>query len=52
MNKKINISNGYTTKPNCHGLGVKFNDMLSKKFPYKEKINTMISTNDSDIKLK
>ena len=51
-NKKINISNGYTTKPNCHGLGVKFNDMLSKKFPYKEKINTMISTNDSDIKLK
>ena len=51
-NKKINILNGYTTKPNCHGLGVKFNDMLSKKFPYKEKINTMISTNDSDIKLK
>ena len=33
-------------------LGVKFNDMLSKKFPYKEKINTMISTNNSDIKLK
>ena len=51
-NKKINISNGYITKPKCNGLGVKFNDMLSKKFPYKEKINTMISTNNSDIKLK
>ena len=29
-NKKINISNGYITKPKCNGLGVKFNDMLSK----------------------
>ena len=35
-NKKIKISNGYTPKPNCYGLGVHFKDILSKKFPYKE----------------
>jgi len=33
-------------------LGVKFEDILSKKFPYKEKINTMISTDNYNIKLK
>ena len=51
-NKKIKISNGYTPKPNCYGLGVHFKDILSKKFPYKEKLNTMIATNDDEIKLK
>ena len=51
-NKKIQISNGHTLKPNCIGLGVKFQDILSKKFPYKEKINTMISTDNNNIKLK
>ena len=51
-NEKIKISNGYTPKPNCYGLGVKFKDILIKKFPYKEKINTMISTNTHEIKLK
>ena len=51
-NKKINISSGYTLKPSCFGLGVKFDDILTKKFPYKEKINTMISTDNNDIKLK
>ena len=51
-NKKIQISNGETPKPNCNGLGVKFQDILSKKFPYKEKINTMISTDNYNIKLK
>ena len=51
-NKKIKISNGYTPKPNSHGLGVKFKDILSKKFPYKDKVNTMISTNNDEIKLK
>ena len=51
-NKKIQISNGHTLKPNCIGLGVKFQDILSKKFPYKEKINTMISTDNYNIKLK
>ena len=51
-NKKIKISNGYTPTPNCYGLGVKFKDILIKKFPYKEKINTMISTNTHEIKLK
>ena len=50
-NKKIQISNGSTPKPKSHGLGVIFNDILSKKFPYKEKINTMISTNNDEIKL-
>ena len=51
-NKKIQISNGETPKPKCNGLGVKFEDILSKKFPYKEKINTMISTDNYNIKLK
>ena len=51
-NKKIQISNGETPKPKCNGLGVKFQDILSKKFPYKEKINTMISTDNYNIKLK
>ena len=51
-NKKIKISNGHTLKPNCIGLGVKFQDILTKKFPYKEKINTMISTDNNNIKLK
>ncbi len=50
-NKKINIKNGYVEKPNCYGLGVKFDKDLIKKFPYKEKINTMISTNNNDISL-
>tara|TARA_B100001059_G_scaffold202052_1_gene209799 strand:- start:282 stop:1457 length:1176 start_codon:yes stop_codon:yes gene_type:complete len=51
-NKKIQISNGETPKPKCNGLGVKFQDILSKKFPYKEKINTMISSDNYNIKLK
>ena len=51
-NKKIKITNGYTPKPNCYGLGVNFKDMLSKKFPYKKKLNTMIATNNDEIKLK
>ena len=51
-NKKIKINNGCTPIPNCHGLGVNFKDVLSKKFQYKEKINTMISTNNDEIKLK
>ena len=51
-NKIIKISNGHTPKPNCYGLGVHFKDILSKKFPYKKKLNTMIATNDDEIKLK
>ena len=51
-NKKIKIINGYTPKPICYGLGVNFKDMLSKKFPYREKLNTMIATDDDEIKLK
>ena len=49
---KIKITNGCTPKPNGHGLGVLFKDVLSKKFQYKEKINTMISTDNDEIKLK
>jgi len=49
--KKINIKNGYIDKPKCHGLGVKFNKNLIKKFPYTEKVNTMISTSNNAIKL-
>ena len=51
QDKKIVIKNGYVEKPNCYGLGVKFDKDLIKKFPYKEKINTMISTSNNDISL-
>tara|TARA_B110000014_G_C20120984_1_gene594023 strand:+ start:1143 stop:2321 length:1179 start_codon:yes stop_codon:yes gene_type:complete len=51
QNKKLSINNGYVKKPMCFGLGVKFDKNLMKKFPYKEKINTMISTSNNEIKL-
>jgi len=51
QNKKLHINNGYVEKPKCYGLGVKFDKNLMKKFPYKEKINTMISTSNNDIRL-
>ena len=47
----IKIIDGYIKKPNTYGLGVKFDESIIKKFPFKEKINTMISTDNSDIKL-
>ena len=50
-NKKLKITNGYVTKPNTFGLGVKFDEAIIEKFSYKEKINTMITTKESDIKL-
>jgi len=50
-NKKLKITNGYVTKPNTFGLGVKFDEAIIEKFPYKEKVNTMITTKESDIKL-
>ena len=34
-----------------YGLGVKFDEKIIEQFPYKEKINTMISTSDTDIQL-
>ena len=48
---KINIENGYIKKPNTYGLGVHFDEKIISQFPYKEKINTMISTEENDIKL-
>jgi hypothetical protein len=30
-----------------YGLGVKFNEEILKKFSYKEKVNTMISTEEA-----
>ncbi len=50
-NKELIVKDGYVEKPETHGLGVKITDEIIKKFPYKEKINTMISTNESDIQL-
>ena len=50
-NKELRVKDGYVEKPETHGLGVKITDEIIKKFPYKEKINTMISTNESDIQL-
>jgi L-alanine-DL-glutamate epimerase-like enolase superfamily enzyme len=48
---KINIVNGYIKKPNNYGLGINFDEKIISQFPYKEKINTMISTKENDIKL-
>ena len=48
---EINIENGYIKKPNTYGLGVHFDEKIISQFPYKEKINTMISTEENDIKL-
>jgi L-alanine-DL-glutamate epimerase-like enolase superfamily enzyme len=50
-NKKIEIKDGYIDKPKTYGLGVKFNQKIIEQFPYKDKINTMITTNDIDIQL-
>ena len=50
-NEKIIITDGYIDAPKSHGLGVKFDENLQSRFPYKEKINTMILTSNNDIKL-
>lgn len=50
-NNTIEIKEGYIKKPETYGLGVKFDEKIIEKFPYKEKINTMIVTNDNDIQL-
>ena len=34
-----------------YGLGVKFNEKILEKFLYKEKVNTMISSKETDIRL-
>ena len=51
-NETINISDGYVEPPKTYGLGIKFDENLTKEFPYKEKINTMILTDKEDIGLK
>ena len=50
-NKKIDINKGYTANPETYGLGVTFDNKLLEQFPYKEKTNTMISTENTNIKL-
>ena len=50
-NEKIIITDGYVDAPKNYGLGVKFDENLVSRFPYKEKINTMILTSNNDIKL-
>ena len=51
-NETINISDGYVEPLKTYGLGIKFDENLTKEFPYKEKINTMILTDKEDIGLK
>jgi len=48
---KLTITNGYVQNPKTYGLGIKFNEKIISKYPYREKINTMISTAEEDIKL-
>ena len=50
-NSKLEILNGYVEKPKTYGLGVKFNEKIIQKYSYREKINTMISTQEADIQL-
>jgi len=46
---KIEIKDGYVEKPKTYGLELTFNEKIVEQFPYKEKINTMITTKDSYI---
>ncbi len=48
---EIKINNGYIEKPECFGLGIKFDENIIKKYPVKESVNTMISTSENDIKI-
>jgi len=50
-NSKFEILNGYVEKPKTYGLGVKFDEKILQKYSYREKINTMISTQEADIQL-
>lgn len=50
-NSKLEILNGYVEKPKTYGLGVKFDEKILQKYSYREKINTMISTQEADIQL-
>ena len=50
-NSKLEILNGYVEKPKTYGLGVKFDEKILQKYSCREKINTMISTQEADIQL-
>ena len=50
-NSKLEILNGYVEKPKTYGLGVKFDEKILQKYSYREKINTMISTQEADIQI-
>jgi L-alanine-DL-glutamate epimerase-like enolase superfamily enzyme len=47
----IRPKSGYLRAPAGPGLGVKFDDALLKEFPYRPSVNTMISTDETDIQL-
>lgn len=47
----IRPKDGYVEAPKTPGLGVKFDDSLLKQFPYVATKNTMISADESDIRL-
>jgi len=42
---------GFVSAPRTPGLGVKFDDALLEEFPYTPSRNTMISTDETDIRL-
>ena len=50
-NQTIEIKDGYVEKPKTYGLGLTFIEKIVEQFSYKEKINTMITTKNSDIQL-
>ena len=50
-NQTIEIKDGYVEKPKTYGLGLTFIEKIVEQFSYKEKINTMISTSNNEIKL-
>ena len=56
LNDRLSVSpvrpvSGYLQAPIVPGLGVKFDEGLLKEFPYSPSSNTMISTEERDIRL-
>lgn len=47
----LSVQGGYVPAPTAPGLGVTFDDMLSRDYPYESTVNTMISTEEKDLRL-
>lgn len=48
----VRPEDGHLQSPNAPGLGVAFDDALLDEFPYKPSLNTMVSTEETNIRLR